>query len=396
LKAENAALNRAEIAAGKRVLESRPLFFWFDLCGPCNLECAHCGFRRYGRTSDKDVSEEVYRAVIEGLMPTAYVCKLGGTNWGETTLSKSFHRFLLDCRTYEVKVSLTTNGTRMHDSWIEDLVEVLDTIGFSMEGMGEEFEKVRGFKWRFFLKHVEKVCRARADRGKDLRVEWRYCAHSDSIHQLPEMIRLARSIGVDAIQIMNLIPYTKAQEFKKLYYHRSLANRYFAESRAVAEELGVEVNIPPEFDTGTFEAGLVQIGPQVRTPRVKTVVHRMPKCHYPWQTCSINELGHVKPDAIYWRSAGDLNKASFSAIWNGPRYRRLRATVNRRPDPLCISCRMPKFDSDQNLSAMQSKPGLRELAREAMTIHRRHFEFGDDRRQEYKERPAQPAVVQGA
>jgi hypothetical protein len=79
-----------------------------------------------------------------------------------------------------------------------------------MEGIDEEFEKLRGFRWRHSLKNVEKVCQGKADRKEKFGIEWRYCAHADSIYQLPDMIRLAKTIGVHRIQITNLVPYVTA------------------------------------------------------------------------------------------------------------------------------------------------------------------------------------------
>ena len=140
-------------------------------------------------------------------MPTAYRCHLGGSNWGEMTIAKNFQRFLQDAKRFCVGINLTTNGTRLVDDWFEDLLDTLQVIGFSMEGMNDEFEKMRGFRWRHFLKNVEKICQGRADHKKNFTVEWRYCAHSGSIHQLPDMIRLARSVGVNRIQVMNLVAY---------------------------------------------------------------------------------------------------------------------------------------------------------------------------------------------
>ena len=254
LKAHNAALNQEELQAGRTVLHSKPVEFWFDLCGPCNLHCAHCAYRLHGRSSEQDVSEPVYASVVRDLLPTAAVCHLGGTNYGEMTLSQHFPRFLRDCKTAQVQLNLTTNGTRQHPSWFDDLLDTLTVIGFSMEGMEAAFEQIRGFKWRVFLRHVEQVCAGRAVRGKSFRVEWRFCAHADNIHQLPEMIRVASRVGVDRIQVLNLVPYLAAQQFKQLYYHRSLANRTFAEAQAVAAALHVAVNLPPFFDTGAFPA----------------------------------------------------------------------------------------------------------------------------------------------
>ena len=189
------------------------------------------------------------------------------------------------------------------------------------------------------------------------------------------MIRVASHIGVDRIQVMNLVPYLAEQKFKKLYYHRSLANHYFAEAREAAAALNVAVTVPPAFDTGTFPVPLEQFDASRAVQPHQPQAVSMPKCYLPWQVCSITELGIVTPDAVYWRPAGNLAKEKFAAIWNGRLYRKLRASVNRKPHSICYSCRMPKFDSDQNLSATQERPGFRELLHNLTTPRKRVIEF---------------------
>jgi len=382
LKAQNKTLNYQEALAGEVRIKSKPLFFWFEICGPCNLKCAHCGFQVFGRTSLEQVSERVYSEVISELMPTAYICNLGGTNWGEMTIGKHFQRFLLDAKRFGVRINLTTNGTRMLDAWFEDLLDTLEVIGFSMEGIHEEFEKVRGFRWRHFLKNVEKVCQGRADRSKTFRVEWRYCAHADSIHQLPEMIRLAKSVGVDRIQVMNLVPYVESQKYKALTYHRSLANQYFAAGRAVATELNFDINIPPSFNTGAFRhTSPLQIRPlgsaaaadptsALSAGEAQTLDHadlEMVNCYRPWQSCAVNELGDVRPCCVYWKPMGNIRKDGFQSVWNGWAYRRLRATVNVKSDSICHSCRLPQFDSEHNRASMQLAPSMKQLLKASAT-----------------------------
>jgi MoaA/NifB/PqqE/SkfB family radical SAM enzyme len=380
LKAQNRALNAEETLAGKVRLKSRPVFFALELCGPCNLQCAHCGFRVFGRTSDQQISEAVYSEVISELMPAAYLCHLGGGNWGEMTIAKHFHRFLRDAKTFGVGISLTTNGTRMVDAWFDDLLDTLAVIGFSMEGMNEEFEKVRGFRWRHFLKNVEKVCQGRADRRKAFRVEWRYCAHADSIHQLPAMIRLAQSVGVDRIHMMNFVPYVASQKYKSLFYHRSLANQYFAEGRRVAAELNFPINIPPDFSLGEFSTSLpLQQQAPGGTPAAGVApdggvgpeggggLLAMVHCYRPWQMCVVNELGDVRPSDIYWKPMGNLRTKRFAAIWNGRKYQHLRASINTKPDGICHSCRMPQFDSEGNRASLQLVPSLKQLLKGSIT-----------------------------
>ena len=371
LKAQNKALNSEEILAHKVRLRSKPVIFSFAISGPCNLKCTHCGYRVFGRTSEQQVSEEVYSQVVTELMPTAYRCHLGGSNWGEMTIAKNFHRFLLDAKKFGVGINLTTNGTRMVDEWFPDLLDTLCVIGFSMEGMDDEFEKVRGFKWRHFLKNVEKVCQGRADHGKKFRVEWRYCAHAGSIHQLPSMIRLAKSIGVHRIQVMNLVPFVASQKYNALFYHRSLANHWFAEGRKVAADLNVEVNVPPDFETGEFgkltrfqgakdsrSTGVPENG---RVPSERDDGLPLVSCYRPWQACVINEMGIVRPSDIYWRSIGNLRLSSFESVWNGRKYRRLRARINNTPDSICRACRLPQFDNEENTASMQIVPSAKQL-----------------------------------
>jgi hypothetical protein len=72
LKSANRDLCNQEATLGVTRVKSRPLFFWLSIGGPCNLECAHCGFHKFGRTSDGDISDAVYETVLEQIMPTAY------------------------------------------------------------------------------------------------------------------------------------------------------------------------------------------------------------------------------------------------------------------------------------------------------------------------------------
>jgi hypothetical protein len=120
----------------------------------------------------------------------------------------------------------------------------------------------------------------------------------------------------------------------------------------------------------------------VKAPLIQTTCEEMVNCYYPWQTCSINELGNVKPCCVYWRSMGNL-KRGFNAVWNGRGFRKLRGTTNSNPDGICYSCRKPRFDSEENKSASQLAPGMREIVRSLFTIRRRKLSFSGILNPEY-------------
>ena len=341
----------------------------------------------HGRSSDQEISTAVYEKVLAEVMPTTGICSLGGTNYGEMTISKNFHRFVRDCERYQVRISLTTNGTRMADEWLGDLAKNLWTVGFSMEGIQEQFELIRGYRWHHFVNNIRKLIAARATARRYFRVEWRYCAHADSIHQLPDMIRMARDLGIDHVAVMNLVHFVPAQKYKRLTHHRSLANRYFREARQLAAETGVSVSLPPDFSVGTWDlpgqpaqgcgascAAQAADAPVGLSVAGRTVVPATAKaggdsielnsCWLPWQTCSINELGQVRPCCTYWRPMGSLAKRSFEEVWNSRAYRKLRGGVNTAgTDAICYACRRPRFDSEDNASESQLLPALPDLLR---------------------------------
>jgi len=101
----------------------------------------------------------------------------------------------------------------------------------------------------------------------------------------------------------------------------------------------------------------------------------MVNCYHPWQVCSINELGVIKPCCVYWRPMGNLKKNSFEQIWNGHKYIKLRKTVNKNPLPLCYNCRIPAFDSDQNLSFSALKSGIKESIQNLIHFKKQKLEF---------------------
>jgi MoaA/NifB/PqqE/SkfB family radical SAM enzyme len=179
---------------------------------------------------------------------------------------------------------------------------------------------------------------------------------------------------VDRIQVMNLIPYVSSQKYTSLFYHRTLANHSFTESRRVAAELNFEINIPPDFNVGGFGSSkLLQIQDINQNsscassqahgglPPSESQGFEMINCYRPWQSCVVGELGDVRPSAVYWKPMGNLSTHRFVSIWNGRKYRNLRASVNTKPHSICYSCRMPRFDSEENRAAMQLAPSVKQL-----------------------------------
>jgi len=329
IKKENKELNIKEIKENRLILKSRPTKFWFNLTGACNLQCAHCLSNVTGRKSTNEVDQIIYEKVIKDLLPYAENCLLGGTNYGEMLISKNISNFLEECKKNFVKVNLTTNGVTVKDDIIPKLVEVCNVIGFSMEGMEEEYEKIRHYKWENFISNVKRIISAKEKYGqKELRLEFRFAVHCENIKQLPKLIEFSKEIGINRIQVMLLRGDVKSQKFKTLYYHRSLANEYFEKAEEKAKELNFDISLPGKFSTGTFE----------KAKKYKPEINTKP-CYNPWNTVSIDELGNVTPCCAHYEIVGNLKEQPFYDIWNSELFQNLRKTVNTDPDECCFYCK---------------------------------------------------------
>ncbi len=369
IKEANRHLNDVEQKSGTLFLRSKPRNVSLDLIGKCSLACTHCGVHVHGLTSGTEMSDDTYELIVSELFPTTEVCSLGGGNYGEVTLAKKFHRVVNDCERNGISISLTTNGTIVNSSWLSDLVRNVSVVGFSLEGMESEYEKIRGFKWSSYLKNIEKVIGERERQGRSFPVEWRYCAHSDSISQLPDMIRRAKSMNIDRVRVMPFFPYVQSQKYKQLFYHRSAANSVFSESRAVARELGVEVSIPADFSTGTFELNQCEKAKEVTSHSGQCTVV-MKKCEKPWKNMTLNELGDIRACHILWRRMGRAyGRAgrSVHGVWNSLPYLLLRATVNRCSSNLCYRCRQPSFEGESSTANTSLLPGRKEILQSFFT-----------------------------
>jgi radical SAM protein with 4Fe4S-binding SPASM domain len=207
------------------------------------------------------------------------------------------------------------------------MVEAGVEFNFSLEGATKEsYEAVRGHRFEKFFNVIEETCREknmRRDSGSQ--VSLGFTVFRDNIRETTEIIRKAAQIGVDRVIVTHFIPWEESQRNQSLAYHKGLSN---------AGELGITVYLPSPFKTD----GGGTTAPQDSFPKKK--------CFHPWKSVSINENGDVMPCCASSVVMGNLGRSSFSEIWNGARYRKLRNTVNSsRPLVFCRNCAFRQIDA---------------------------------------------------
>jgi radical SAM protein with 4Fe4S-binding SPASM domain len=335
-RVDNQILQDQEIARRAESLASRPTHVWFALTGRCNLACTHCP-RIPGVSSDVDMSAEVYARVRDQVLPLADEVNFGGNNLGEQTLHKEFLTALADIRAAGCRAVVTTNGTKLDEAVAGALASQGARLRISVEGVGETYQQVRGFKWDKLMKGLrtfQQAAHDHPDAGATL--EFGMTVFAGNVHQIEDLIRTARDLEADKVFVGHLLPKNEDQRLQSLFFHRSSANQAFEQARQIATALNMNVTLP-----GPIDSGSPYLKPEAAATAAKDHQKTLEPCHLPWTTVNILENGDVLPCPVTGGALimGNLGTSPFDEIWNGPAYRRLRKTVNsNKPHPVCAAC----------------------------------------------------------
>jgi len=309
-----------------------PRYAWLSFTGRCNLFCAHCSSRVWGRNAldAEDMPLGLFERIEKEVFPHLQVCRIGGNNNGEQLLSRDWDRFMERMMRYPFTLHLITNGTRLERRRIKTLVERECILDISIEGATEKtYRRVRGVGFDSLIEKIKTIHEERTSQKKRCEMRFAFTAFHDNITELPALVKLARDLKVDRIDVFHFVPNHKEQRYQSLLFHRSLSNRCFAEAKSLADAFGITMKLPPMFPTGDITR--VDGTGDGAYPWMRS------KCQHPRTTISINERGDVTPCCLSNTVMGNLGKQSLAEIWESRIYGNLRRRVNSR-DPW-IECR---------------------------------------------------------
>lgn len=322
----------------------------------CNLKCVMCeehsphstlqAARRANGIPKRRMDIAMIRRVLESCRGTR-LREIIPSTMGEPLLYKHFDEIIDLCAEFGVKMNLTTNGTfpgRGAGQWARRIVPVTSDTKISINGaMAATQEAIMlGTEWESIIENVRTFIDERdrhaRDGGNRCRVTFQTTFLESNVSELPAMVRLAASLGVDRVKGHHL--WAHFAQIQGLSMRRSRAsvqrwNQIVTETeKAVAEcplPSGKRVlldNIHPlnADDPGDIAPG----GP----------------CPFLGEEAWVSAEGRFgpccAPDAQR-RTLGDfgtLNDTTMMTIWNSPAYQNLNA--NYREHRLCQTCNMRK------------------------------------------------------
>ena len=277
----------------------------------CNLRCPECpsGLRKFTRDTGR-ISLELYQQAIDQLHPELFYLILYFQ--GEPYLHPLFFHMTEYARKKKIYTATSTNAHFLTDTLAKKTVECgLDRIIISLDGLDQAtYEKYRvGGQVDKVLEGTRNLVKWRKElKSKTPYIILQFIIFSTNEHQVPELRRLAKELGVDKLELKTAQLYD-FEEGNPLLPKDEKLSRYKKKGD----------------------------GSYIIDNPLNNHCFRM------WRGCVVTWDGLVVPccfDKDATHRLGDLKKQSFHGIWRGEAYDKFRKQLfsARNEIDICRNC----------------------------------------------------------
>lgn len=351
-KAANRKLAGEDEWALRPIARAMPWWVCLTSTTVCNLKCVMCN-QFLDPNSPKIIMEDaVYERVVEELYPFAQSMQL--STFGEPLMTPKMDKKLDDLERHGVKLELVTNGTLMmkESSFRSRLLPNLAWITFSMDGAEPDtYNAIRqGANYHEVVDNITRFCELRFALPKEQRptLNLNFILMRRTLPEAPKFVQMAKEWGADLVTFLHLVAFHDSLKDELPQFHRAETNHWQDRTREVAEQLGVNIKIPPNFVA--VEAPSVVAPEQPTTvaaaaaptsaPAARPCTMPSYRCWFLWQRIYVAPNGDVVPCCVAGMpSFGNLMQTPIAELWNSPTYQDYRSKVfTPKPKGLCRTC----------------------------------------------------------
>ena len=320
----------------------------------CNLDCITC-FRNAWEQPIGRMSEETFQSILAGLreldpIPNVY---FGGI--GEPLFHPKTIEWIAEVKKLGVKVELITNGTILTERKSQELIDSgLDVIWVSIDGASPEtYADVRmGAELPNIIKNLKRFAKMRpANHFPKPEIGIAFVAMKRNIADLPEVIKLGKSLKAKYFSVSNVQPATAEMQDDRLYMQTmhniayldaphlprlSLPKMDFDETtrEALFETFNSQLNITfagnnwgGASDTCNFiESGTMSIAWDGNVSPCWPLMH------------THTSYLHGKPRLSKKHVIGNVTERSLSDLWSAPDYVAYRERLHNFAFAPCSFC----------------------------------------------------------
>lgn len=298
----NAGNSKQKLAA----LPAFPRMIDIEMTNTCNFRCLMCPTGNYSQKREKGfMTDEVFYRVLEQIRGTRTPLRF--IRWGEPFTHPNILQYLRDCREAGLLTHVNTNGSRLTDEMMDELVRIpLDSLKFSFQGVDRKsYSEMRNID--FFDELIDTVRRMHAKRG-------------DSPFPF--------------IHVSTTITYES----------KELVGQFREAFKDIADMVNVGRTVLEYVDLNAVRLRPHEFEQLKKLKELESVVKVHPECPEVFDKISINWDGSVTAccmDSENVMTLGDVRKDTIQEIWDGHllnHYRAMLADMRHDELALCKSC----------------------------------------------------------
>lgn len=307
------------------------------LCGPalgtlmvtyrCNLHCGMCDMplkaSEHIRKGDKEFDTTRFREIIAEFAAMG-VPGIGFTG-GEPLLREDIFELMAETRRLGMIAHLNTNGWLLGDEKARKVIDVgVDSINFSLDGAtAATHDRIRRAPGSFH-RVVDAVRRLKSLKQKYnscVRIKTVAVIDETNIDEVPQMLALGRSLGIDCIELIPRQPFTDRTE--KITDETELLVKVdsLVESLLKGEYQGVPIENSPAH-LKLFRRSFSGIPSPLR-------------CGAGYNSLAVDCYGNLFPCVpwINWgKTSGNIGDGRLADAWHSGAYQQVRKEISKCHD----------------------------------------------------------------
>jgi MoaA/NifB/PqqE/SkfB family radical SAM enzyme len=319
------------------VVNDLPIHLQMESTDACNLNCTTCS-RDVIIDKAQLLDEKIWKKVIDETRPS----NLNVSGIGEPFLHPDIIRIIKYAKDKGAVVNCATNFTRLHGRFREIIESGVSQLKVSIDSTDREtFKAIRGEDYfDEIISNIRQIVSLRNELNADTpSIRFNFAVQHLNYKQAPGLVDLAAEVGVDGIYFQYL-EYVDMEDRKAMLSGDMTRESLLAvlkEAEKRATDRGIVTNL--DIWWRDFDIFWNKMQP------ISEFQPNNKQCYFPWFSAWLSADGWVRPCPIMpWTidegRMGHLSEKSFSEIWNGPEYRKLRTALARgeRPTRCCKTC----------------------------------------------------------
>ncbi|RKD28861.1 tungsten cofactor oxidoreductase radical SAM maturase [Thermohalobacter berrensis] len=304
---------------------------YLELTDRCNLNCTIC-YRRNWKDGFSDMSKDTFNKFLKDIKDINGLEEIVLGGIGEPTIYEEILEVLT--RLKEYNLNITTNGTLLTNSLVEKIVDTVKKVTISVDGVGKQFEDIRGTNLRIILEGIKRIQELKNRRGSSYpNIQLQFVSSSENVSNIFKVMDLAKEIGCFNIIVSHLLPQTEENKDTILYTidRNDKLKNLWNKIRNYSFRKGIKIYLPNVELKTERNCDFIRDVTTYITAKGEVV-----PCY---------RFSHDSKEYVFGReknvkkhSFGNIMDKSILDIWNSKEYREFRYYVYTNQFPSCPDC----------------------------------------------------------